>query len=71
MIVPRLGTVDDMTVNIPGNNIDLDIPTVMNVEKQLVAESTPDSPTLLQCITDGKDILCFIAYRGANTLRPQ
>ena len=68
-IVPLLDTVDDTIVHIPGGNIALDTPPTMNIEKQLVPDNNPDTPTLFHHLTESNDTLCFIAYRCENALR--
>ena len=70
-IVPLPDTVDEMIIDIPGDNISLDILPTINTEKQLVPDTTPDTSSLFLRLTNSKDTLCFIAYRGANMLRPR
>lgn len=69
-IIPRPDTIDEMITENTDNNT-LDLPTVIAIEIPIISPTeTPDDP-FHNHVIGSKDKLCFLAYEGANTLRPR
>ena len=68
---PRPDTIDEMTAALSDNN-DVGYVTDMTTESSILPPTVaPTADSFHKKVVDSNDRLCFVSYKGANTLRPR